>query len=360
MKQYNDQIVKNFKNWLIGKPFFPIIIEVNLTNRCNLNCISCNAMGKSLYNPNKEIKAEHFVNFFKSLKNVKTVHITGGGEPLLYPGINEVFQSIMSTNVKGSMTTNGSLFTEKTIESMVKGKWNNIFISLDAPDAKTHDFLRGKKGTFEKVINNIQKINYYKRKYKTKIPFIVLGMVLSKYNINKIDKYIELAKQISATSIILQPLRVRNTEFGDVLTLSDDDKKEFLNNVRKFRDSAEGLDHNFDYFDNLFIEQTNNIKKTINKYCENGKDTQSYLPCYHPWFFLSVQPSGQVYPCSFQMEKDFGNIKNNGISKIWNSNKFELLRKSVYEKNLPSFCNMCCGTNMMITSDIQSKIKNEK
>jgi len=47
------------------------------------------------------------------------------------------------------MATNGTLITDKTIEEMKGSGIQRVSISLDGPDAKTHDAFRKVSGSFE-------------------------------------------------------------------------------------------------------------------------------------------------------------------------------------------------------------------
>jgi radical SAM protein with 4Fe4S-binding SPASM domain len=358
---WKKEIVGNFGDWLAGKPFSPIVIELKPTNLCNLSCISCRAMGSPKYRPDTEIKHEHYLKFIDSLSStgVKRIHITGGGEPLAYPGIGEVVGCIMKNRIHGSITTNATLFTPGLLESMVRGGWNHIFVSLDGPDEKTHDHLRGRIGAFSSVMENIGTLNSLKKKYGSRTPTIELGMVLSEANIGKIDAYFELGHRLGAKNITLQPLRVQLQEHGKELVLSEKSKRNFISSMVQLKKKAERYDiiHNLDHFDSLFINEISNIKGVIMEY-SGKKESDASIPCYHPWYFFSVQPDGKVYPCSFKLEEEFGSISGGEpVGEIWNNAKFNSFRERFYRRELPDFCNMCCGTNIMITKELQEEIE---
>ena len=99
----------------------PIHIQFLPTNKCNRNCTfcSCNARDKEL-----EINfttAKKIIDKCKAL-GTKSVTITGGGEPLLYPYINELISYYHTNGIKIGLVTNGILLhtiPEKTINKMI-------------------------------------------------------------------------------------------------------------------------------------------------------------------------------------------------------------------------------------------------
>ena len=62
-----------------------------------------------------ELKWEDFISITAKLKSkgLKAVTITGGGEPLLYPMINEMIECLSIRNISTGLVTNGILLSSK-------------------------------------------------------------------------------------------------------------------------------------------------------------------------------------------------------------------------------------------------------
>ncbi|MFH1849318.1 MAG: radical SAM protein [archaeon] len=350
------RVIQNYAKWLGKRPFEPLEIEIKPTNNCNLNCMSCRVMGNLEYDPNEEIGHRAYTDSLKELgTSGLKVHITGGGEPFAYPGITGLVSALAQSGISSSVTTNGTLITGEQIDIMVSHRWRHIFFSLDAPDAETHDKLRGKKGTFERVVSTIEKINEKKKALKSDLPSIELGLVLSEYNADAIGDYIDMGIRLHVKNITLQPLRVEvRDNFG--LTLSDETRKRFMGRLAGLRMKCDehNIISNLGHFDDMLIGKTRGITKVIESY------TRDKLPihCFHPWFFMSVHPNGDIFPCSFKLDEPFGNIGRNSLKATWESAPFELFRKRFHEGGLPPFCNMCCGTNITVMKDIREQYEN--
>lgn len=86
----------------------PVHLQLNPTNRCNLKChfCSCSEREKSAEMPLAEI-AELLTTF--AAFGTRSVTITGGGEPLMHPGINHIVELAKNLRIQVGIVTNGLL-----------------------------------------------------------------------------------------------------------------------------------------------------------------------------------------------------------------------------------------------------------
>ena len=357
------EVLTQIKSWFDGKPMYPYHIEINLTNKCNLECVACHARGKAMYvqEEEKNMTLEVYKKFLSeaSKLGVKEIHLSGGGEPLMHDNIFDIMKEIKKQGIRGSIVTNGSLFNEKAIEELVLAKWDNVLYSLDGPNAETHDFLR-KKGVFEKVIQSIKLFNFYKKKHNIEEPTIELCLVLSSFNYNKIEAYLNLASSLSIKKIFIQPIRVNDNNLGRDLKLTEKQKKEFRDFIPSLIEKSNKLDieTNLEELDKILIDKSCEIKEVIEDYSkqEEKEDIMCSLPCYSPWYFVGIRSNGDVYPCGVDAPKPFGNIINHNLKEIWYGQKFNSFRKKILSKEIPDFCAECCGMSVLITKNIQKNI----
>jgi len=368
--------LKRIKSWLKKKPMPPYQIEIKPTNKCNLKCITCAAMGKSEYNKKEELSFEVYKKMLieAAKLGVKNIHITGGGEPLASDIVPDLMKLIKQLKMEGTVATSGTMFTEELIKELVALKWDNVAVSLDSYDEKTQDFIKGQKGAFKKAVQTIQLFTHYKKKLKKDKPDIEFRPVLNRYNYDKLVDYLKLAHSLNVREVYVQPLRVKNNNAGKRLMLSAKQKAEFKKSIPNLLKKASqlGININLDSFDDLLIEKESDVKEVIKSYTiekpgtksetksekkkKSVEDEFSSLPCYNPWFFISIRPNGDVYPCSSDMPKAFGNIKEHSIKDIWFSKKFDILRKGFINKNIPEYCSLCCGLNLLKTKKIQARL----
>ena len=131
-----------------GEITSPIYVRVKPENRCNHRCFYCS------YDPdfdyvlsetknNKDSlprdKMMEILNNFKEM-GVKAVTYSGGGEPLIYPYIEETLQKTLENNINLSIITNGQKLNEKRAELLTQAKW--VRVSGDSINAKLFNKIR--------------------------------------------------------------------------------------------------------------------------------------------------------------------------------------------------------------------------
>lgn len=103
----------------------PIHMQFSPTNKCNQNCKFCSC---SKRNKNLEMDfelAKKIIDKFAQL-GTKSVTITGGGEPLLYPKINELIDYFYKKQIKVGMVSNGRVLHTIPAETLNKVVWCRI------------------------------------------------------------------------------------------------------------------------------------------------------------------------------------------------------------------------------------------
>jgi len=125
-------------------------LEIQLTNRCNLNCLHCYQKEKRAL----ELPIESLKKVLEDFVKVQGIRvILSGGEPLLYTKFLELNDFLKGYPARVVLLTNGTL-----IPKFNPGQWNidEVQISIDGME-EAHDFIRG-KGCFKKLIEGIEKI----------------------------------------------------------------------------------------------------------------------------------------------------------------------------------------------------------
>jgi MoaA/NifB/PqqE/SkfB family radical SAM enzyme len=75
---------------------------------------------------------------------------------------------------------------------------------------------------------------------------------------------------------------------------------------------------------------------------QGPRNTMGIL-CHQPFYFMEITTSGDVYTCCPGWIKfPIGNIKNNTIAEIWNSNRARYIRRKLYMGEWEKICNPIC------------------
>jgi GT2 family glycosyltransferase/MoaA/NifB/PqqE/SkfB family radical SAM enzyme len=337
-----EKTVINSHSEISKKPKF---FQVALTNKCNLSCTMCPAhSGSSSWEgPGLTINPQLLEKSLESLryyaKNIKRVALSEFGEPFLYKEIFDVIEKVyeICPQAKIILTSNGTLFSEPLIKKIIDSHLTEVAISLDAGSEKTYEKIRI-GADFHQVTNGIKKFIEIRNLQGKKTPKIYTNFVLMHSNIHELPDYVRLAVDLGVDHIqTVNP-------FG----ISDGDCKEIL----------------------YAMPQKNSIPG-IKKYEEIIKEAQSIaqeagitfsLPAFYPSLptteclgrgrsLVSISPTGDVYPCCIMAAKGpergsvikpFGNIIDNSIGEIWNSEPFIHYRESFYKGVPPNaICLQC-------------------
>jgi len=104
---YPVKLIKN-RDVLEGNRIKPVHIQLSPTNKCNLKCGFCSCKNE---NRDTELSFEEIqliISKFSTL-GTKAVTITGGGEPLMHPDINEIIAEFHKYGIEVGLVTNGLL-----------------------------------------------------------------------------------------------------------------------------------------------------------------------------------------------------------------------------------------------------------
>lgn len=131
----------------------PAIANVFVTNVCNATCGFCNfAHDKGFVVNRGWMAAERFAEAMRLMHeraDLRFIVLTGG-EPLLHPHLAEMAAAATAAGIQPSLVTNGWLLPAK-LDALAKAGVGSVIISIDSPDAETHEANRGLKGVFERI-----------------------------------------------------------------------------------------------------------------------------------------------------------------------------------------------------------------
>jgi radical SAM protein with 4Fe4S-binding SPASM domain len=76
--------------------------------------------------------------------------------------------------------------------------------------------------------------------------------------------------------------------------------------------------------------------------------------CIIPWVYLEIFPEGTVTPCCANI-LTLGDIKTTPLEEIWNGEKMNQFRRSLFAKKLPSSCQACMETEKLGVQSLREK-----
>ncbi|MDP8259466.1 MAG: radical SAM protein [Candidatus Gygaella obscura] len=135
----------------------PTSALLELTYRCNLDCIQCYCKG--LEDRKEELKTEEIKKVICLLADSQCLQLTfSGGEPLIRNDFLELYAFAKKKGFLVSIFTNGLLFNKETIDFFVKSRPQVIEITVNGATADTYESICGVKDSFRKLKETIKKL----------------------------------------------------------------------------------------------------------------------------------------------------------------------------------------------------------
>jgi len=285
------------KSYLQKKPCFagvPPTIGIEVTNRCNLNCIMC-ARGEM----NRKLGDMRLSTLRKiideSKEYIEYVDLQSLGEPLLHRSFIKMIEYCKANNVKCGFSTNASLLDEEKSNDILSSGVNHVTLAFDGATKETYEKIR-RGAKYDTVVTNIKH-------------FLKL----------KNDKN-------SNCFVVIQCIYMRETE------------KE----VRAFREmwNVVGVDA-------LRIRQVTHGIRKDEPADEKFVNPKRRMPCFWLWREPHIHWDGTVVPCCQDINGDhpLGSIADNTLENLWNSEKMVELRK-IHIKGKSRGIPLCKECNM--------------
>ena len=105
--------------------FVPLHIQWLPTNACNLNCPQCSCANRDKSLQMSTLEALKVIKEFAA-RGCKAVTITGGGEPLMHPGIEDMIDAFHHYGIKIGLVTNGLKLENISTYAIEKLTWCRI------------------------------------------------------------------------------------------------------------------------------------------------------------------------------------------------------------------------------------------
>jgi len=346
------------------KKNFPNRITIFLTDKCNMKCSHCFII-KDVPKKTIEISFTEYVKIFKSLKGRTSQILLTGGEPTLRTDLYDIaYQAYHIGKVSTISIFSNALYPTKTkalLEEILKNTNLNINFQTSLDGLKEfHNLNRKVKKSYENVISTIQMINDLKTVYKNRLGRVVVGVAISKSNLNDLTGLIE---ELRGLNCFLAFGFVRKS--ADVFNIN----KEYINfdfipeefdknGDEKFGDNYLN-DNDLDIAlsileENVWSKRPNEMiysyqkttlkaKKIIDKYAKSPLSVE----CGMGYDDLIILPNGKIARC--EMLAAHSDLKN------YDYNLDDLLTSEDHKKHMSNtsgcFCTHECGIGVTMMED---------
>jgi len=327
----------------------PGTIQLDVTNRCNNDCIACWLHSPLLAKtgPNAEDRRSQLrFDIVRQLiddaaaMGTRDFYMAGGGDPIVYPWLRETLERIKGHGMAAAVNTNFSLADEEWCRWACEIGLDDLTISVWAGTAATFDATHPNKSEkdFHRLVEMITYLNHYKREIG-RGPTVKLYHVVSNLNAHEFDAMYDLAEKTGSEAV---EFTVVDTvpDHTDVLLFDDTARQRLLAQSldlqeRLARRGEKGRLFGFDQW----------LRRLRCKDVVDGLGDANIvhtLPCTIGWTFLRVMPDGKVTSCLKSHRIPIGNINEGRLPEMWNNDRQRKFRRmtNVLEKRDPWFSNI--------------------
>lgn len=208
---------------LYRKPGLPRDIVIRVTERCFLKCVFC-GQGKdggrvdraNLKEAPMRIDVLNKIIDETEKWRIKPFFKFTGGEPLtMGMPLLDLIQDMRERNFIVKLNTNGMLLKNKIIARRIaETDLNYLSISLDGPK-DVHNRLRGNDKLFDAMMEGIDNVQFFRRELKKKNLMILISMVISSENYDRIEEVYEIACEKKIDWFNIQFLNFTTPETSD-------------------------------------------------------------------------------------------------------------------------------------------------
>lgn len=213
---------------LPGKPSW-LYLEIN--NVCNLRCKQCHIWMNDPAGPGTlqlEEQKRILRDFAEWPGDVPSRVVLGGGEPLLNPErVLPLIRFARELGLRIEILSNGSLIDEPMARELLEVPPTAIHISLDAPVAEAHDRIRGMRGAFDRVVENLRRLRTLRG---TRAMKLSINALLCKSTLPYLSDHVRFLRELGADQVRFLPLaptignaRARDPFFETESAVSEED-----------------------------------------------------------------------------------------------------------------------------------------
>jgi hypothetical protein len=284
----------------------PVTFYAIINERCNVKCRYCEYW--RLPNYEKEMTNDEWQEALLSVKSfVGNFSINfSGGEPFLRKDFPELLAWCRNNGIKAGVTTNGSVLTRNVVERLVAARPFNVNISVDAPSAEVHDYLRGFPGLFEKLSNGIGFLVEERKRQGHNFP-ITIKPTLNARNFRHLPALIQWAQAVGATCVSPQPMNRWTPETFDELWIEEAELADFEAVIATVIDMKRA---------GAPILTPESILSLMPDHFREKKAPPEVMPCRVGLRNFTILTNGDIESCQMGFPR-LGNIRTASAREIW-------------------------------------------
>lgn len=308
-------------------PAGPELVHIDVTNACNLDCVTCWNYSPHLHTPKPgawkrtQLDFGHFERVVDDLgaMGVPRVILSGSGEPFFHPRIYDMLERLQSRGVHVTIITNG---TVTDFERVLTLGVRRLLLNTSAASAQSYVAFHPnqREATWDKLLAGVRRV-------AGRVDVNMVQVVCAT-NWHEVPAMIDLCADHNAARVSFKLANL--TEGTEVVAIDEAQRQALLSRLipeALARAQRRGVRHNLD----VLASQL-------------GGESATQFPiedigCHAGAFYSRVYVDGRVFFCCEHIE--VGNLADAGFAQIWRSKQYDEMRARLAAGGYFPGCERC-------------------
>lgn len=308
--------------WKEKKPRLgPETVHLDVTNGCNLDCITCWNYAPGLAQPKDAAWRRQRIDpavFLRVLDEVAAVGaerivVSGGGEPFTHPELPRLLEAVKAKGLRLTLITNGTLCDFERLKAL---RVDQVLLNLASATPATYVAYHPNQGpeTFDRLLAGARTLRG--------TTAVNLVQVINAVNAHELEAMVEVAASVGARC----SFKVGDVPAGtERWALTEAQRRQVLDEripAARARAKALGVKHNLAAYESAL-----------------RGDPQAPVPCFAGYLYSRVNVDGRVFFCCAHLEA--GHVSEGPFGRIWESPRYDALRQRLHRGEWFPACARC-------------------
>ena len=330
----NDEAQRErLRGYLERKPRTgPETVHLDVTNACNLDCITCwnyapgLAVPKSIQWKRQRMDAATFHRMVDEAADTgaERIVISGGGEPFTHPDIHAFIEKVKARGLRLTVITNGTLCDFPRVRGLGV---DQLLLNMASASPETYVAYHPNQPpeTFHRLLEGVRVLHG--------VTAVNLVQVINRVNHFELPGMMRLAADVGARS----SFKVGDVPKGtESLALTEEQKQrvltELIPEARKVAKVTK-VKHNLDAYEAQLTGRW-----------PSGRETG----CFAGYLYSRVYVDGRVFFCCEHIE--VGHVRDGHFRDVWNSPGYDAVRQRLHRGEYYPGCARCGKHDMNFTA----------
>jgi radical SAM protein with 4Fe4S-binding SPASM domain len=228
------------------------------------------------------------------------------GEPYLNPKFLEMVKYASKKNIYTSTSTNAHYLDDINAKATVESGLDRLIISIDGTTQESYQSYRI-GGDLEKVIEGTKNILSWKKKLKSKTPYVIFQFVVFRQNEHEVEEVKKLGNQLGVDEVKIKSAQIYDYESGN-------DRIPTQEELSRYKKNKDGR-----------FEIKTQTPLSL------GRGVGGEVSCWRMWHSCVITWDGKIVPCCFDKDAkhQLGNLQEKTFKEIWFNGSYTKFRLSL-------------------------------